>query len=235
MADLRHAGRADGALVPIEFQASRIPLEAAGRDQAARDSFLIVDHFLVSRRHESAAAASAANGPSAARIAGSGWRCALAIVGPADAAEIGHPARHRHVAQVAAAVNERRPGKQHRQQSRDTYSCPASCRRCAATVRRRARRAFPNGPRRAWAACADVSFGRASRGGPACPTTSGNGLERSPHQTQLAGAVNRRVAGQHLLDQRCARARQSEDEHRPCGIRPAVAHASEELAIELLQ
>ena len=39
------------------------------------------------------------------------------IVGPADAAEVGHPARDGHVAQVAAAVDERRMRKQDREQA----------------------------------------------------------------------------------------------------------------------
>ena len=47
------------------------------------------------------------------------------------------------------------------------------------------------------------------------PAASGMASNDLPDQPQLAGPVNPRMAGQHLLDQRRARTRQAEDEHRP--------------------
>ena len=46
-------------------------------------------------------------------------KCAtmLQVVGPADLAEVGHPAGDRHVANVATAVDEGRPREEDRQQA----------------------------------------------------------------------------------------------------------------------
>ena len=55
------------------------------------------------------------------------------------------------------------------------------------------------------------------------PEHGGNRIEHLPGQAQLAGAMDLRMAGQHLLDQRGAGARQAEDEHRQRVSSPAPA------------
>ncbi len=58
------------------------------------------------------------------------------------------------------------------------------------------------------------------------------GLEVLASVAQLAGAENLRMAGQDLLDQGGARARQAEDEHRPFAVQPPAIHALEQLRRE---
>ena len=156
----------------------------------------------------------------------------LRVVGPADAAEVGHPARDGDVAQIAAAVNENGLGKQRRQKAeihvvvRHLVDDPLGV---AAVELRQPLQMLPGDAQRgrgvkvghaiAW------QFGKAHRGGQC--------FERLPHQAQLAGAVDPRVAGEHLFGERRARTRQAEDEHRPPRRRTRPGEPLEKVAIEL--
>ena len=73
------------------------------------------------------------------------------------------------------------------------------------------------------AECRRVEVGDAIHRRAGSPQRGGDGLERLPGQAQLAGAVEPRVAGQHLLDQRRSRSRQAEDEHRPTRVVTRIA------------
>ena len=57
-------------------------------------------------------------------------------------------------------------------------------------------------------------------------------FERLPGQAQLAGAVDARVAGQHLFDQRGARPRQAEDKDGPLCVQSGAGDPCEEVAVE---
>ena len=71
----------------------------------------------------------------------------------------------------------------------------------------------------------------AGRAGPA----GGDRLERLAGQPQFAGAVDLRVAGQDLLDQRRPRPRQAEDEDRPARVVAPPGGPREELRVERLE
>ena len=64
------------------------------------------------------------------------------------------------------------------------------------------------------------------------PSNSGIDTNSCPGQAQLAGAVHPRMAGQHLLDQGRAGARQAEDEHRHARVVAGPGQAVEQLRRE---
>jgi len=114
--DLGDARGADGALVAMEFQAGGLPGQPAGGDQAACDrlevfhGLLVVD--VVDRRGEHGFPV--VHHPA---ILLESRGDVLEVVGPADAAEVGHPAGDGDIAQVAAAVDEQRAREQDREQA----------------------------------------------------------------------------------------------------------------------
>ena len=100
----------------VVVQARRFPFQSAGCDQTPGDAFQVIDGFLVGdlvdRRRK--------NGPPVIhepQVLGEPAGNMLGIVGPLDAAEIGHPARDGDVAQVAPAVDERGARKEDGQQA----------------------------------------------------------------------------------------------------------------------
>ena len=78
-----------------------------------------------------------------------------------------------------------------------------------------ARRHGPGGRRRRWPSLRHQDAGQR--------------VEGLAAQAQLAGPEDLRVAGQDLLDQRGARARQADDEHGPLAVEAEAANALEEV------
>ncbi len=116
LAYLGDAGGADRPAHTVEIETGRVPLQTASGDDAPGHPFevahgvFVVD--LVDRhRHDLPPVV----GHPAVLLETRGD--VLGIAGPTDRAEIGHPARHGHVAEVAPAVEEGRTRKQRRQKS----------------------------------------------------------------------------------------------------------------------
>ena len=156
------------------------------------------------------------------------------MVRPANAPEIGHPARDGHIAKIAAAMDEDAVGKEGREQSEiqvvvghlvDDPIGPALI-ECL------------EGFEVLLGQAADgrlIEVGDAVQGELGTVEQLGDGLERLAGQPQFARPVDLRVAGEHLLDQGRARPGQTEDEHRPARVQPHAGGALKEGRIELSQ
>ena len=79
-----------------------------------------------------------------------------------------------------------------------------------------------------------VEGGQAGQEAVIPPDRRGDGVEGLAGEPQLAGPVDPRMAGQHLLDQRGARARQAEDEDRLTRLVAGPGEAGEQLGREAL-
>ena len=114
--NLGDAGGAHGPGRLVELQAGRLPVQAACRHQPPRLGLEVVDQPLVDhlvdrrRQHRPPVVHQAIDARGSARPD-------ARVVGPADAAEVGHPARQGHVARVAADVDQRRAREQEREQA----------------------------------------------------------------------------------------------------------------------
>ena len=100
----------------MEVKARGFPVEATGGRQASRDAFEVRHRFRVVdvvnryRQHRLPVFHDSDIFP---KPSGN----VLDVIRPAHAAEIGHPARHRNVAQIPSAVYEDGIGKQQRKKS----------------------------------------------------------------------------------------------------------------------
>ncbi len=231
LADLGDAGGADRPLVAVELEAGGLPLESAGGDQAAGDRLEVLDGLLVVNVVDGRLQdrLPVVHQPS---VLLEPRGDVLGVVGPADAAEIGHPARDGDVAQVAAAVDEGRVGEDGRHQTQvhvivghlvaDAFGVADGQRADALEV-----------------LLAEPLQGRAVQEGHALHGRAGpvdharDGLEAQPGEPELAGAVDPRMAGDDLLDQRRPRPRQAEDEDRPARRVAGAGHPVEEGGVEV--
>ena len=131
-----------GPFRAMELEARGLPRQAAGRHQPPRHRLeirhgLFVVHLVDRRRQDLFPVIHQA------MILLKPRGDVIAVVGPADTTEVGHPARDGHVAQVAAAVDEHARSETGATAGRGTCSCRASCRRSADCGRRR----WPSGAR----------------------------------------------------------------------------------------
>ena len=138
----------------------------------------------------------------------------LGIVGPDDAAEIGHPARNGDVAQVAPAVDEGRVRKEHRQKSEIHVIIGHLVGDSLGSPRAPGLSSGRDAGRPAVRIDVGIQARDAFEGRRVQTEHAGNRLERLAAQPQLAGPVDLGMAGQHLLDQSRSRPRQAEDEDR---------------------
>ena len=214
----------------MEAAAGRLPFQAAHAQQAPGLTFEVVDQLFVNdlmngnRQYRWPVLHEPVVLP---KTRGDVFR----VVGPTDTAEVGHPARYGHVAQIAPAVNEGGLGKKDRQKTqihvvvghlvhdmldrfavRDRQSLQVTLSQLAKS--------------------GVIQPGNAEYGGLQAAQDGRNRFKGLPSQAQFAGAVDARVAGQHLFDQRCPRTGQPEDEHGPAGGQSRTLDPSEELRPE---
>ena len=231
LAHLGEARGSDGPLGAVELEARRVPLEAAGGHQASCGAlevghgFFVVDlvdppgQYVLPVIHDTNVLVKARGD-------------VLGGIRPAHASEAGEPARNGDVAEVAAAVNECRPGEQGRDQAKvnviighlvDNAHGSAACQ-----LRKPAIVAFGKLSCGVAAQVADAG----DRGLAFAVEQVGYGLEIVAHECELTGAVNLWNTRENLFDQCRARPGKPDDENGPLCTKPGAGEPVKEGPIE---